>query len=972
MSSNQSRLLLNQAATATNTATNTTANQNNKANSEMNEPNQDSSNQFSVDTDFDSYWEEEARYPHRNRIRIGRQYQATVPPLLKSGEKDHRRLEDLETLSFCPKRSARVSNTELDHYFTVAKSLNLFASLVETRSLLGRDVTIADLNHIRHKEGLSLASVIQPVRQAAVTAMNNISTSNPSLASSATTSSSTSALTSSSSATTTTSSQAIVSQVAPTSSNSQSTTQSTSRVQSTSSPTDSSPTTATAATSLKSPPNNCETTTSQQQQQPSPSATLNETSANLTQQASQISHSIENVTINQPLMKALSHFISLHHPCHHDTNCKKLLKDIPLEDDSTPTVNLRQGSSIAKRARTAAKLQQQQQQQLAKAEHTSNISESTSEQQQLANASGVSPSDTTQQLSPSYEEWTREEVELFSKAIEVCGKNFGSIKKEFLPTKSVKSIVEYYYIGSRDVSDNKKQKSYQNSDSHDACSGPEKSSAGNNNGKSGGGGGGGGGPTSSSNHPSSSSAGPNNGPSSTVATSTSNASPSATTSSRTTTNTSNINDFCKTNLKANTSLTYGNVKPNPDVKGLLNKTHSGKSSIVAPDASELQADLTENKSKQAKNIDARMSVYNFDEDFKDESPVKFECPRPGAEVKPLKAKPIMPNSSNSTDINNSNVGSLKFFMDGQLVLKLNARQEQQEGIERCHWVPSGDRVASANRQKRYTKRSNDKLTANADQTSSQSSSVISSNHDEDSKNNEDLSGDEDSKESMNSFNNPNLTNTSTISINATPTLSTNTSLSPAAAAAAQASPRNQSGGSTTPRQRNKPKNATTAPTNHQSPDSNPPMSPNQQVPTQMPSPIDYNRMAINNRMKELKDNLFNQQAMNQANPWLQANSFAVAAALLRGLPFPAGAASGLIDNQALLGNNPGHMNMHNPANNNNLSPSGVVNNANNVMNYPSSKPMDLSVEHNPIQTTPPAKPLPAAKPRSRARPKNNH
>lgn len=37
------------------------------------------------DADFDAYWEDEARNPNRNRIRIGRQYQATIPPLIKPG-----------------------------------------------------------------------------------------------------------------------------------------------------------------------------------------------------------------------------------------------------------------------------------------------------------------------------------------------------------------------------------------------------------------------------------------------------------------------------------------------------------------------------------------------------------------------------------------------------------------------------------------------------------------------------------------------------------------------------------------------------------------------------------------------------------------------------------------------------------------------------------------------------------------------
>lgn len=38
-----------------------------------------------TDVEFDAYWEEEARNPHRNRIRIGRQYQASIQPLLKKG-----------------------------------------------------------------------------------------------------------------------------------------------------------------------------------------------------------------------------------------------------------------------------------------------------------------------------------------------------------------------------------------------------------------------------------------------------------------------------------------------------------------------------------------------------------------------------------------------------------------------------------------------------------------------------------------------------------------------------------------------------------------------------------------------------------------------------------------------------------------------------------------------------------------------
>lgn len=64
----------------------------------------------------------------------------------------------------------------------------------------------------------------------------------------------------------------------------------------------------------------------------------------------------------------------------------------------------------------------------------------------------------------------------------------------------------------------------------------------------------------------------------------------------------------------------------------------------------------------------------------------------GQEVKPLKAKPILPSiiqeSSSSNSTSTSSLGSLKFYMDGQLVLKLNAQQEQDGN--KCQWIESQD------------------------------------------------------------------------------------------------------------------------------------------------------------------------------------------------------------------------------------------------------------------------------------------
>lgn len=815
--SNQNRFLLPAATSSASAASSSQASaslqqQHQSASRTTSSSNQDQNenqeNQLSVDTDFDSYWEEEARNPHRNRIRIGRQYQATVPPLLKPDEKDRRKLEELETLSFCPKRSARISDAELDHYFTVAKSLNLFASLVETRSLLGRDVTIADLNHIRRKEGLSLASVIQPARQQAPVAAVAVSQN-------------------------------------------------------------------TANASLQSAQQQSNSSASPQKSPPAATNTGSDKSS------SSAASPRENLaSMNQLLMKALSHFISLHHPCHHGPNCKKLQRDVPaFEDEDRPIVsitagNLRQaGLTISGRdskpGRSRSSLKQAQQA----------IVESQDHQQQQDEQQLQSGSDSAQ--SPSIEDWTREEIELFSKAIEVCGKNFSSIKKEFLPSKSVKSIVEYYYIGSRDLSDNKKKPNQAIDTPGDTCSSPEKTATNNNSqgGGSGGGGGGGGSSTSVT------------GKSGVVASSanvpTSSASSS---SSRNSANTTDSNTANQNNpVDASGETHEVSVKSEPRVKN----EHYTKQYDSDSAANNL---INGAQSLVSKNIDARMSVYNFDDEFKEESPVQVECPKPGTEVRPLKAKPIIPNAAAESDSNNSNVGSLKFFMDGQLVLKLNACQDQQEGAEKCHWVQSGERHVNANRQKRYTKKS--EKNPDASQNGSQSNSVVSSYQDDDSKN-DDLSGDEDSKESMNSFSN-----------------------SPQARASSQPSPNSK-----------RLKVTTVA-------------DPNLAQTPHLPSPVDYNRLALQNRIKERNDsiNRSNSSAISQAMPWLQANSFAMAAALLGGLPFPASA--NMIQEA-----------QQNINSNNNSSTS------NNTLN---SKPMDLSIEHHS-----PPKALPKSTSRSRSRSKNN-
>jgi len=44
------------------------------------------------------------------------------------------------------------------------------------------------------------------------------------------------------------------------------------------------------------------------------------------------------------------------------------------------------------------------------------------------------------------EDWSASEANLFEEAIEKYGKDFNDIKKDFLPWKSMKSIIEYFFM----------------------------------------------------------------------------------------------------------------------------------------------------------------------------------------------------------------------------------------------------------------------------------------------------------------------------------------------------------------------------------------------------------------------------------------------------------------------------------------------------------------------------------------------
>ena len=53
---------------------------------------------------------------------------------------------------------------------------------------------------------------------------------------------------------------------------------------------------------------------------------------------------------------------------------------------------------------------------------------------------------TMMSLRDEMEEWSASEANLFEEALDKYGKDFNDIRQDFLPWKTLKSIVEYYYM----------------------------------------------------------------------------------------------------------------------------------------------------------------------------------------------------------------------------------------------------------------------------------------------------------------------------------------------------------------------------------------------------------------------------------------------------------------------------------------------------------------------------------------------
>lgn len=190
-------------------------------------------------------------------------------------------------------------------------------------------------------------------------------------------------------------------------------------------------------------------------------------------------------------------------------------------------------------------------------------------------------------------DWSKTEAYTFAKALEVCGKNFGAIKKNWLPWKPVKSIIEFYYKGS------------DNDDPNDDEPG----------------------------------------------------------------------DLGKRRqfLSVNSTKSLMSTKPPASNNNNTNNiaARSNGSASNKDNEKEPEDYDTPTSSENASKLDMFNLILN------------------GKEIRPLKAKPIIKTElvESSSSSTTSNLGSLKFYMDGQLVLKLNAKQQAET---KTQWIESQD------------------------------------------------------------------------------------------------------------------------------------------------------------------------------------------------------------------------------------------------------------------------------------------
>ncbi|XP_074600997.1 uncharacterized protein LOC141855021 isoform X2 [Brevipalpus obovatus] len=479
------------------------------------------------DADFDAYWEDEARNPNRNRIRIGRQYQATIPPLIKPGENDGRKLENLETLRWNPEDQP--ADLELAQYLSVAKAVYLISRLLDAEDNPPSVTTSTSDSE------MDIGSAMEEEM-------------------------------------------------------------------------------ATKETSSTTPPSTTSSISSVPISSGAPFSTLNKPKLLPSQPKSQ-------PKAHPQLDLSLSH--TGENKSSSSTKEKSTIDDQYDDIDKDSDANWEYSTEYL---RTALKglldfiisIKEQSQRKDIK----STVPNTTSETQKQPNFLTSSPSN-QQILNLPKSKWTPTEIHLFTIALEFCGKNFSAIKKEFLPWRSVKSIIEFYYLGlSKDSSST----------------------------------------SSTSNPPSSKKSPPSK--QSTQCTNTSN-NPTATNSSTTgNQNSDNGSPSCEGDSSHPTSSPQSKMNADNDCaspSGMHCASHGGevgKGSCL----NSIKCETNEENDKG--------------------------CLINGVEVKAIKGRPVSPKSRSDQASSASNLGSLKFYKDGHLVLKLNAKQE--EAAHKCHWVESQD------------------------------------------------------------------------------------------------------------------------------------------------------------------------------------------------------------------------------------------------------------------------------------------
>ena len=242
--------------------------------------------------------------------------------------------------------------------------------------------------------------------------------------------------------------------------------------------------------------------------------------------------------------------------------------------------------------------------------------------------------------------WSTEEAKIFAKALQVCGKNFSAIKKDFLPWKSVRSIIEFYYYSID--KDTEQKKKIRNSDKKNKSPLDENKKKKN----------------SKENEPENKKSDDKQD-----VQETSNGNGDNLTTESQTDNYSNQEETSKDDNNNTDSNTSVNNK---------RSTTSPNSSIVADDIAF--------KAINGNHLNTDHKRNNV----------------PGQEVRPIKAKPILQSDfavgDDNLALNNSTLGSLNLYLHGELVLKLNAQQQDsgQKWVESMEVPPKKKRSLMTN------------------------------------------------------------------------------------------------------------------------------------------------------------------------------------------------------------------------------------------------------------------------------------